>query len=304
MYKIIIILSLISIYNSYSQCSCLNGASASNFSPVIDQTGKFISNKGDLIISAYYKYGIGNKFFEGNKISESEYLKEFVSHYSGIFAKYNITRKFSSEINIGYYPLKKQTFETYEAESNGFSNIMLILNYNLFGNDLINYSIGAGTLIPLGNDNIEGLPQHLLANGGSYGIIINSDLKYNFEDYKFTVFIINRAIINYADKNDYLYGNTLINSLMISKTFSKFISSLEIRNEIRAKDKYKEIDINDSGSLQFFLSPKIGISLNKFTILAVYDFPIYSYYYGKQMGNNYSLSFNIYYSTNILGYGQ
>lgn len=295
--KLFLLTIVIIIINSIpilAQCGCTSGAASSNFAPVFDNVSNMLFRKGSYIVSAYYRYGIGDEYYSGDSQIEPSILKSYITHYTGIFGKYGITDKVSIEADIGYYPLKRQDFTFYQIESSGLGNLMLVANYNIINTRQLDFSLGSGIMIPLNFGSTENVPQHLATNSGSYGLILNSVLKYHIKGINALALLLNRATINILEQNDYLYGNSLINSFVLSKNFDDVLSLIEIRNELRAKDNYLNTEIVDSGNILFFLSPKLGYRFDNLSVLASLDIPFYGYYYGNQLTNKMSFSLNLF----------
>jgi len=69
---------------------------------------------------------------------------------------------------------------------------------------------------------------------------------------------------------------------------------LQIRNEIRFKNRRESDPVEASGGVIFFLSPQINYSIKEtWNISVMGDLPVYQYLNGIQLGTKFGITFGL-----------
>jgi hypothetical protein len=291
-YLFIIVMIIVSLSNAYSQCGCMGGAAIGGITPIGGSANLGVLKENNLRSSVFFRNGYGNEYFSKDTKVTPGIVKEYLYDYIGLNAGYGITEDLTVEIESGYFLKKMQDYEFEKLESSGFSHINTSIKYNLYNSYIsqIEYTAGIGGRVPLNFSNDE-VPQHVLPSTGAYGLILHSFLHKGFKKQGLHFFLINRAEINSENKKNYLYGSSIFSSFYLTQYLLYDLTiMLQIRNEYRTKDHYLGSEVSDSGGSIFNVSPQLSYKADKFYISAMYDYPFYKYYYGKQLSNSYSFS--------------
>ena len=297
----IIVLTILFYSNANSQCTCMGGAAVGGITPIGGSANLGVLKKYNLRTSIFIRNGFGNEYFSKDSKASPGLVKEYQYNYMGLNAGYGITEDMTIEIESGYFLSKMQDFFEYKLESNGFSHFNASLKYNIYSSraNEIEYTAGIGGRVPL-NFSDDNVPQHVLPSTGAYGLILHSFLHKGFKKNGLHFFLINRAEINSENDNEYLYGSSIFSSFYITQhIFDNLTGMLEIRNEYRTKDHNLGNEVFDSGGSIFSVSPQLSYKINNLYISAMYDYPFYKYYYGKQLSNSYSLSLMLTWQTDL-----
>jgi len=87
----------------FSQC-CASGCCAPG-------TANFgVLEKGDLLAFSFFKRNYSDKYFEGDRPVNFNYLVNDYSDYSGISLSYGITNKLTVQGSFGYFITKTENF--------------------------------------------------------------------------------------------------------------------------------------------------------------------------------------------------
>jgi hypothetical protein len=284
-----------------AQCNCLGGAAVGGLTPIGGTANMGVMRDNYLRLSLFYNYAYGDNFFRRDSYAEKDLADYYITHYSSLTAAYGINNEFTIETEIGYFPLKLQEYDVIKLESHGLSHLSLTGKYNVF-NSIVNeteLTLGAGLKLPL-SLKTESVPQHVRASTGAYGFTLFAFLHKGFKDHGTHLFLINRSDYNFENRNKYQYGQTYNTSFFITQGISEALTALlEIRNEIRSQD-YIDGNLNiDSGGWFFHFSPQINFTYKSLNLALYFDYPFYQYYYGYQLGNNYSTGLNFTWQTKL-----
>lgn len=292
-YTIQILTLFLMIINTemFSQCGCPEAAPAIVISNIGGSTDLGAIDNDKLRITSFYKTSRGNKIFDGSSEIDNRFSNNFYYNYFGLNLGYAINYKWTTEWETGYYLNKKQDFDQTSYIWEGFSNTVLSVKYNLFRNfyNTSEYTIGAGVKLPLSNRSQK---------SGSYGMVLHSFWHNKLDFWDLHTFLINRFELNLLKNNDYLTGQTFITSAFFLKQItSNLYGMFELRNEIKTKDKYDSTFIENSGNILLIASPQISYNFSGFNVGLLIEYPLYKYYYGKQIAPG--LSFGVNFSTKM-----
>jgi hypothetical protein len=286
---------------AHSQCACINGAAVGGLTPVSGSANPGILKSGNIRVGAFYKSGNGDEYYAGTQKTDQGVVKSYLFDYVGLDAALGISDDLTFDIESGYFINKMQDFSAYRLSSNGFSHLSASLKHNLYKGwaSEIEYTAGIGARIPL-NFKDDNVPQNILPSTGSYGLVIHSFLHKGFKNKGTHLFLINRAEINNENNLNYKYGSAVFSSIIATKSFfDKLTALFEIRNEYRSKDKYLGNSVGDSGGIIFVASPQLSYMLSDFFLSAMFDYPFYKNYNGKQLSNSYSFGLMCTWQTDV-----
>jgi hypothetical protein len=180
------------------------------------------------------------------------------------------------------------------------------VKYNVYTNPVkrLYYSIGAGSKIPFSTspqwvNNVK-LPIEVQPTLGAYGLVLNSILVKEYSLTGLRIFITNRWEGNLPNKEDYQLGMALNNSLYVSKHLlfpwlkGDWTTIIQLRNEIRGRDKIAGCTKESSGSILFFMVPQLNyVWHEKWNLSAMFDVPVYQYFYGTQLGAGFGVTLSV-----------
>lgn len=298
----------------YSQCGCLGGAPVGGLTPLSGTKNLGVLPEENLLISSFYRFNYGDRSFSGDsRIDRGDY-KDFNSNYLGFSTGYGLFKDFSIEMELGLFINKSQNVyfssdpsndSSYKLQGSGLSHLGLNGKYNLYYDDENDFeiTIGAGVKAPLAAFR-EGQQQHVQASTGAFGFSGRIFMHKGFSDSEYHLFFIGSSEVNLENSDGYRYGDLYSFSLFAAKNLSKlFTGVVELRNEYRLKDEYKlngESHIhNSSGSKTMVISPQINFLQKNLNVSLGFDYPLYQYYNGEQLGRHLAVGFNLAWNINF-----
>lgn len=295
--KLIIVLIVIaSSFNLklYSQC-CSMGTPASNS----DAVG--VLKKNHLRFNYFYRYNFLDTYFEGNNHSSQQGMVEkSIYNFKGITIAYGLTDRLTLVSENGYFINKTQFFNFNEIESKlrgyGMTNGFLSVLYSLLNDkeNKIELTSGLGvkypyTLDPLFVDGVR-IPVDLQPSTNAFGITAPFVMIKTFKNDKLRLISNNRFEYNFRNQENYKYGKTLSNSLILSNRFTQNFSGIGIlRHDYRWSDEGNSGKAINTGAQvivgAFVATYNFASSWN---VTAQFEIPIYQSYVGRQLGLKYS----------------
>ena len=296
----------------YSQC-CSQG------SPMAGDANVGVLEKGGIRLSSFYKYS----YSENTNVKVNHAIQEDANfNYVGLTLGYGITRKISTELELGYFLNKTQNLETRNFQNipnftpqkfviNGFglSNGVFYIKHLLLKKieKKIELSGGLGFKFPFQSklqvvDGVE-LPIDNLPSTYAPGIVSKLFFVKKIDQLKMAIVLIERLDYNFDNIKGYQYGTSSVTSLIVSKNLDfiskKLTGILQFSNEYRAMDLKTEVrtglkeTIPTSGSHIIYVIPQFGIKMCKKlnTSLAI-DLPIYKKYRVDKLQNIYAVTVN------------
>ncbi|MCD4681071.1 MAG: hypothetical protein K8S00_11870 [Bacteroidales bacterium] len=280
-----------------------------------------ILHKNALRVITFYRYSISDRYFEGDQKVDMVKVDKAIYNYVGTILGYGISNKLTLETEFGYFINKKQWFNENLnlveplKEGYGFSNAVISAKLNIYKNAEKRFGIttSAGAKIPMRQhalivNNTE-LSTDLQPSTGSYGIVIQTFILKEKPFQALRFFLLNRCEFNFASSPDFFlngvqqkFGNMFYTSFIISKHLhfrhewltENWTAILQIRNEVRAKDRQDGEIMDESGNCSFFVSPQLNYThQGKWNISALLDFPVYQYLNGVQLAGKFAFSVSI-----------
>jgi len=290
---LIILLSVVYFAKVDSQC-------LSSVNPVGGTENLLVLEKSSLRVITFYKYGEGKQYFEKDRHSDFNLIRKAYYNYVSGIVGYGISSKLTLETEFGYYINKSQIYATepeYTLTGRGFNNLIASAKYNLYTNhkERIYFSAAAGIKIPFSRtpqqvNNVE-LPVEVQPTIGAYGFVFNSYFVKENSEKALRFFITNRVETNLPNLDDYQLGTAIFTSFYISKHLmfqwlkGDWTTILQLRNEIRTRDKISGRKKESSGGYVFLLAPQLNyVVKEKWYLSAMVDVPVYQYFNGTQLG--------------------
>jgi len=289
----------------------LQAQCCSTGSPVGASVYVGVLGKNYLRAITYYRHSFSDTYYQSDhKSTENVQLSNSSFNFAGIGLAYGVTKRLTVEFEAGYYFNKTQNFKNIDYQANGYglSNGILIFKYGTIIRPVqqIELTSGFGIRFPFTTnpqvvDGVQ-LNRDVQPSTNSFGLSEMIFFNKGFPAITLRLFSINRYEYNFADKNNYKYGNTLLNSIFVSKKIAKyFFGILQVRSEWKTNDK--DFDhtnteggdkVINSGFYLLTLSPQLSYSVvGKWNVTVSYDIPMYKYYNGKQMTPKYSFAVSL-----------
>ncbi|HWY37481.1 MAG TPA: hypothetical protein VNY73_02910 [Bacteroidia bacterium] len=284
--------------NAFAQC-CTSGCCAPG-------TANFgVLEKGDLMVFSFFKRNYSDKYFEGDKPVNFNYLTNDFSDYSGISLSYGITSKLTVQGSLGYFINKTENFNVpvlgqQQLTGSGLADAELYAKYNVFQskNDVLSITLSAGAKMPTGPYNLKvndvQLTRDVQPGTGAYaGVFTFYAMLKPFKNKQQSIMFNSRTDYNGVNPQGYRYGTSNTNTISTAIKLYKEISVIVmVRNENHDCDKVNGVNLFSSCSARLFFAPGISINMGHDLSFSAYgDLPIYQYYSGIQLASRYAYSF-------------
>ncbi len=297
LFFIFLLLAFSRIQPVFSQC-CSTG------SPVGASVYVGILGKNTLRAITYYRHSYSDSYYEGDsRTTENNQLKSSNYNFVGVAIAYGITRRLTLESEFGYFINKTQVFNYIDYSEKGFglSNGGVIVKYSAFlkPSKELELTFGAGFRYPFSSQPQENqgvqLSRDVQPSTNAFAVSGLVFFNKGFPSVKLRFFSINRYDYNFEDKQQYRYGNILLNSVFVSKQIIKYFSGiLQVRSEYRWEDEDQGEPRSNTGNWMVVISPTLSYAIaGKWNISALYDIPVYKHYNGKQLTPKYSIAVSL-----------
>lgn len=288
---------IISSTYSFGQC-CSAG------SPVGSSIYLGTLPKNTLRVNAGYRYSLHNDYFKvSDKLEDYGFIEQTYFNFTSLSLGYGITNRITAELDAGYFINKTQVYNilNYKPEGKGLSTGNINFKYGAYMNvvENIEMTIGAGLKFPFSTKKqyFKGaqLAFEIQPSQAAFGNNVQFFASKSWPNHSRKLFTFNKYDYTYKNKYYYQYGWLLTNSLFFSnKIVKNLFIVIEARNELRGKDEYKDIKVNDTGSHVIIISPRIIYSISgKWNLSVLYDIPVYRKYIGTQMGLYQSIAISL-----------
>jgi hypothetical protein len=304
---LVLIISTVSLFLSFNA----NAQCCSTGSPVGASVYVGVLGKNYLRGISYYRHSSSVDFYEkDHKVPKTGGPAEVSNskfNFAGVAVAYGVTKRLTIELDAGYFINKTQYWNRGDTiRGSGFSNGTFTFKYGTIIRPVqqLELTTGFGIRFPLSTNPqyVDGAKLNADVQPSTNAFGISEMLFFNkgFPSISLRLFSINRYDYNFANKQDYKYGNILLNSIFVSKKIAKyFFGLLQVRNEWKTNDKdylNTETDhkVVNSGFDLVTVSPQLSYSIaGKWNLTASYDIPVYKYYNGKQMTPAYSFAISL-----------
>ncbi|GIV26765.1 MAG: hypothetical protein KatS3mg027_0579 [Bacteroidia bacterium] len=285
------LLIILTFHKTFSQCCSAN--------PVVGSTNIGLLSQNTLRVIAFYRYNFSDIYFESNKKrTDIQYLKYSLYSYVGNILSYGITRKFTVDLEMGYYLKKAElTNVMRKIETNGWNNGIMTIKYGLIKRTTFECTIGGGLKFPLTQQLKEQdgrpLSVSLQPSTNAFGAIGLLFVQKSFPEHQFRIFVIHRSeVFNGYNRIYYMKGNAFTSSLFLSKGLNTHWNALlQIRNEYRTRDYYYDRSLIGTGGILLFVSPQINYSFKGYNFSFIFDIPVYRHVNEIQIVSRYAFSF-------------
>ena len=302
--KRILLIIAVSFYYQLSFSQCL-----SSVNPVGGTSNLMVLQSKTIRTITFYKFNYGDQYYQENQPSDFDLINCAFYNYIGTILGYGITSRLTLETEAGYFINKTQQYNIEPAQKRrgyGFSNVIVSARYGIYGNNhrRLYFSASAGVKIPCSGsyqvvDGVE-LSEELQPTIGSCGLVFQSFLVKENSLRGLRYFLTNRLETNRANGKEFKPGTSFFTSVYISKHLmfqwlkGDWTTILQIRNEIRDKNKRESVPVEASGGILFFLSPQINFSIHEtWNISLMGDIPVYHYLHGIQLGTKYGMTLSL-----------
>ncbi|MFW6289498.1 MAG: hypothetical protein ACOC0R_00905 [Mariniphaga sp.] len=298
--KLIIILFLLQSFISGAQC-------LSSVNPVGGTDNMLVLEKKSLRIISFYRYGQGNRYYEGNQHAEYNLIDKAFYNYLSTIAGYGLSGKLTLELETGYFFNKTQKYNLspqYALTGKGLSNAAILAKQSLFTEPFKRLYVtgSAGVKFPFSRElqqqeNVT-LPVEVQPASGAFGAVLGASLVKESSGTGRRYFLTSRFETNAENKENYRLGNMLFSSIYISqhlkhpKLKDKWTAILQVRHELRTSDRIKDRIKEASGSSLLFVAPQLNYVLNdEWYLSGMADIPAYQNFNGTQLGAGLGFTF-------------
>ncbi len=305
-FLICLIFGMMFTQSAWAQCF----ASAGN--PVGGTANLGVMNKNTFRIGTFYRFSYSHRYLNGDKnyTGNAGILKDANYNYLGLLVGYGILDQLTVEAEGGYYINKTQVYKLNNMKLKGYglSNAVISMKPRLYYNadKRVEISCGLGANIPFTRNfqAVDGvtLPVDIQASTGSFGMVFQAFIikEYSFQGMRF--FLTNRIEKYFENKQDYLFGTLYSTSFFFSKHFvfeklklKDWTFIVQLKNQIKEKNKHYKQTVDASGSVLLFLVPQINVSINdNWNVSVMADIPVYQYYNKIQLANTCSVGLSIF----------
>jgi hypothetical protein len=298
----VLLATVLSIDDAASQC-----LSAAN--PVGGSSNLLVLDKSSLRLITFYRYNYGNQFYEGRERSDFDLIRSANYNFIGTLIGYGLLNKLTLEADLGYFVNKTYTYNLdppYVLSGSGLSSSVLSAKYGIIKDNenrfFISSSLGAKipfSTKPVIRNGVE-LPVELQPTIGAYGFVFRLFMVKEKPLTGSRYFATCRVDINSENKQEYKLGTSVFSSLYYSKHLmfpwlkGDWTVILQVRNEIRQKDRKTTGWIESTGSNIFYFSPQLNLFIKeKLNVSLMVDVPVYKYLNGTQLATKYGISLNL-----------
>lgn len=287
-------------FNSHTLAQCCAAGNPSS------GDNAFGMMKNSFSVSASFLHSYSDTYFEGDQVSNWDYLKNTNFDFGLLSLNYGLTDKLKLSTEIGYFIDKSIQYNFIDAnrKATGLGDAAIGLQYNFDSNKerLINISSSINATIPIGDfDQMDGniiLPIDIQPSSGSYKLKSSFMIHKGFFGSKFSISTLWSSEYSQrinTNRTDYKYGNLYNVIIKVSHLTSKKLSSgVSLLLIHREKAGNNGLVINSTGGSFLNLQPSISYQLkNNYSVNSSISIPVYRNVNGIQLINKYMLGFGI-----------
>ena len=285
--------------NTRAQC-------LSSVNPVGGTDNLLVLEKNAFRVIAFYKFGQGSRYYEGSEVSGFNLINRAYYNYMSAIIGYGIHPKVTIELETGYFFNKTQEYNVddgYKLKGKGLSNFVLLAKNSLIVNHAGRFYVNgtAGIKIPSTGkmqyvDNVR-LPVEVQPTMGAFGSVLGASAVKEISATGMRYFMTTRWEAHGKNSEDYQPGNNIFTSAYISKHLmypwlkGDWTVIMQLKNEVRTRDRFQGQPRTSSGSVLFFLVPQINyVFRENWYISALVDVPVWQYFNGTQLGASTGIS--------------
>jgi hypothetical protein len=276
-------------------------------------------NKNVVRVNLFHKFSYSDTYFTGHQQSDFVLYDKAYFNFLGNLIAWGVTNRFTLEAETGFF-INKTIYYSHDLpftlqynSLNGYGPTQTVLSgkFLLLSDEKspVKWSASAGAKIPLRYRpmyyNNTQLPVDVQPSNMAFGAVLQSYLlrENSFKGLRY--FMINRYEYNFKNCIDYHWGQTMFNSLFLSKRLhfkqqwltENWTAVFQLRHEMRTRNyNYLLSDplVNASGSQLVFFTPQINYTAKEiWNFSLLFDIPLYQYYNGTQFGNKYAISLSV-----------
>lgn len=298
--NLVIIILLLNPFYLGAQC-------LSSVNPVGGTDNLLVLEKKSLRVISFYKYGQGNRYFEGAQHSNYDLINKAFYNYLSTVLGYGLTNKLSLELETGYFFNKTQEYNLspeYILTGKGLSSAVLLAKHSLFTEPFKRIYItgSAGGKIPFTRqmqqqENVT-LPVEVQPTLGAFGAVFGASFVKESSGTGRRYFFTSRFEANAENREKYRPGNMLFSSVYVSQHLKhptlkdKWTAILQLRHEFRYSDRINGRVKDSSGSTLFFVTPQLNYVLHdEWYLSGMADIPAYQNFKGTQLGAGVGFTF-------------
>lgn len=297
---------------------CCSGGSGS---PIAGGTSQGVLQSGQTELALSHQFFNTGRFFYGDRDSVSTTIRELQSSYLYFRIAYGLSPKLTFSVESGYFIHKTEYgFNTnaidYKRSSGGIADLILFPRYNVWDRSTERYhselTLGLGIKIPLGSCNdstfagsvtIPGqAPLHIYytspptiqATTGSTDAIFYGFAAHEFKKAKFKVFANALYMHKGFNQLGQKFGDYLGMAVFASKTYKRklgmiiqfryeWVDRMQAANQVDLLALYN-VDVNSTGSRKLSAIPQLSYTYKNFNFFGMYEYPLYQYMQGFQIG--------------------
>lgn len=291
---IIVFLLLIPIsqHIALSQCNCSAAGALGGAVPISSAANVGTMDKNTLRLTAFYRYTYGDQFYYGTDPVGFGYEEKIYFNYFALNTIYGITQRLSVEADFGFFHYLSENLCNPNERGTDLSNMAISAKYNLINSKKHKFelTLGAGGKIPLARREVE-FEGFAMPVSSAYGAIFQSVIRKDFFAGKLRTMLYNRYELNSINPDDYVYGNSIISSLIFAAPiYNKFSSAIEFTNDVRNQDRFIDEKVRNTGMTYYNAVPHISYSNQDWAFDFSVSVPIYRDFTGTQLSNKFITS--------------
>jgi len=287
-------------FNFQASAQCCSAGNPSSNDGILGIT------KNSLTISTSFLHSYSDTYFEGNRKSDWDYLKNTHFNFGRLNLNYGLTDQLKLSTEFGYFIDKsiQYSFIDVKRKAGGLGDAIIGLQYHLYSNKkrIINVAPMVKVSLPIGQfDQMDGniiLPIDIQPSSGSYKLNTSLLVSKRFFGSKFSLTSFVSCEFSQGintERTNYKYGNLYHATLKVSHRSSEKLNTeislnLQHRNKARNKGEIMEF----TGGTYFKLQPGTSYHLkNNYTVNTSVGIPIYKNVNGIQLTNKYTIAFGV-----------